>query len=109
MTSKLKIVPRSEQGHVVVKVEGASDSSLICWFFIQEGQSAEVSIPAGAYRLKLAFGKQWYGENHLFGPNGFYSAIADEINIPVHTDYTIDLHPSREGTLKEKKLSSWEF
>lgn len=107
--SKLRIVPRSEQGHIVLKIEDANDSSFVCWFFIRQGESAEASIPAGSYRLKLACGTKWYGEEHLFGPNASYSAIASEIKIPTHTTYTIDLHPSTAGTLRETTIRPENF
>jgi hypothetical protein len=107
--SKLRVSPRGEQGHVVLKVEGADDARLVCWIFIRQGESAETSIPSGAYRLKLACGKRWYGEEHLFGPGASYSAITTEIKIPTHTAYTIDLHPSTGGTLMQRTLRPQDF
>lgn len=107
--SKLHICPRGEQGHVVLKVEGADDARLVCWIFIRQGQSAETPIPSGSYRLKLACGKRWYGEEHLFGPGASYSAITTEIKIPTRTAYTIDLHPSKAGTLRETTLRAEKF
>lgn len=107
--SRLRFFPRGEQGHVVLKVVDAADARLVCWIFIRQGESVEAPIPAGSYRLKLACGKKWYGEEDLFGPTAFYSAIANEINIPSRTAYTIDLHPSTTGTLKETTLRAEDF
>jgi hypothetical protein len=107
--SRLSIVPRGEQGHVVLKVESADDGRLVCWIFIRQGESAETPIPSGSYRLKLACGKTWYGEEHLFGPGASYSAITTEIAIPTRTVSTIDLHPSTEGVLKERTLRPQDF
>jgi hypothetical protein len=107
--SRLRFVPRGEQGHIVLKVVGEADAKLVCWIFIRQGESVETPIPAGKYRLKLACGKKWYGEEHLFGPTAFYSAIANEINIPTRTIFTIDLHPSTAGTLQETTLRAEDF
>jgi len=107
--SRLRIVPRGGQGHVVLKAEGAGDANLVCWIFIRQGESAEIPIPSGSYRLKLACGKSWYGEEHLFGPGASYSAISTEIKIPTRTVYTIDLHPSKQGSLKERPLRPQDF
>jgi len=107
--SKLRVIPRGEHGHVILKVEEASDSRLVCWFFVRAGQSAETPIPPGTYHLKLACGRTWYGEEHLFGPNASYSAITNEINVPTRTVSTIDLHPSTEGVLKERTLRPKDF
>lgn len=58
----------------------------------------------GQYIIKLATGKKWYGDRHLFGANASYSKIDKVITIPENTRYTIDLTPSLFGTLKEKKI-----
>ena len=107
--SRLRFLPRGEQGHIVLKVVNAADARLVCWIFIRQGESVEAPIPAGSYRLKLACGKKWYGEEHLFGPTAFYSAIDNEIHIPTRTAYTIDLHPSTTGTLQETSLRAEDF
>jgi len=107
--SKLRIVPRSESGHIVVKVEDWNDSQLVCWFLIREGQSAETPIPPGTYRLKFACGKRWYGKKHLFGPEASYSAIANEISIPANTDLTLHLTPRMTGTFRENRIGSADF
>jgi hypothetical protein len=108
-TSTLRIVPRSGQSHIVVKVENRKDGQLVCWFMIREGQSAETPIPRGAYRLKFAYGKRWYGEKHLFGPDASYSAIVNEINIPANTVQTLNLTPSPGGILRENKIGPGDF
>ncbi len=102
--SKLRVVPQSAQGHIVVKVENWNNSRFVCWFLIREGRSAEISIPSGTYRLKLARGRQWYGEEHLFGPHTSYSLITNTIKIPMNTNYTIYLTPSENGTLREERI-----
>ena len=108
-TSKIRIVPRSEQGHIVVKVENWDDPELVCWFLIRAGQSAETSIPPGTYRLKFACGNRWYGEKHLFGPNASYFAIVNEIRVPANTVYTLNLAPSVTGRLREYTIGSTDF
>jgi hypothetical protein len=108
-TSALRIVPRSEQYHIIVKVENSKDGQLICWFLIRDGQAAETPIPPGTYRLKFAYGKRWYGEKHLFGPDASYSAIVNEITIPANTIQTLDLTPLPNGTLRENKIGPEDF
>lgn len=107
--SMLRIQPRQEQGHVVVKVEDAASARFICWMFIRNGEHAETRIPAGSYRLKLAFGKQWYGETNLFGPRASYSAIENEIDVTAQRGCTIDLHRSPDGKLRETSLRPESF
>jgi hypothetical protein len=92
-----------------VKVEDRKDGQLVCWFMIRAGQSAETSIPPGTYRLKLAYGKRWFGEKHLFGPDASYSVIVNEIDIPANTTQTLHLTPTATGTLRENRIGSGDF
>lgn len=43
--------------------------------FVRAGEDVEVGVPLGAYRIKLASGATWYGENIRFGPDTDYSII----------------------------------
>jgi hypothetical protein len=108
-SSGLRIVPRPAQLHIVVKVENWKNGKLVCWFMIREGKSAEIPIPPGTYRVKFAYGKRWYGEKHLFGPDASYSAIVNEIKIPANTVETLNLTPSPTGTFRENKIGPEDF
>jgi phage FluMu protein Com len=108
-TSKIKFVPRNEQKHVVVKILNAADSQLVCWVFIREGESAEIQIPPGTYKCKIASGSHWYGEKNLLGPYASYAAITNTITIPYNTVYTIDCHPGLNGALRETQLDAKDF
>jgi hypothetical protein len=108
-TSRIKIVPRPKHETMVVKIERWEDNQLVCWFLIQAGESAETSIPAGSYRLKFASGRKWYGEHHLFGPSATYFAVANPINIPAKTNYTLNLTPSPSGIIREYTIGPRDF
>lgn len=103
-SSILKIIPPSGAENMVIKLEDKISRKRICWFLILKGHSYETPIPPGQYIIKLATGKKWYGDRHLFGANASYSKIDKVITIPENTHYTIDLTPSLFGTLKEKKI-----
>jgi len=92
-----------------VKVEGWGDARAVCWIVIRHGQSAETTIPPGSYRLKVACGERWYGEGRLFGPDGSYSVITNEIRIPVRTDVTISLIASVAGTLEGRRIGIKDY
>ena len=103
-SSILKIIPPSGAENMVIKLEDKISRKRICWFLILKGHSYETPIPPGQYIIKLATGKKWYGDRHLFGANASYSKIDKVITIPENTHYTIALTPSLLGTLKEKKI-----
>jgi hypothetical protein len=107
--SRIRIRPRRELGNVVVKVENFDDRQTACWFFIRRGDMGETVIPAGRYRLKLASGEKWYGEQHLFGPEASYRAVDDPVQIAARVDLTIDLEPTKKGTLHEADLRAEDF
>ncbi|MBE5230932.1 MAG: tetratricopeptide repeat protein [Microcystis aeruginosa PMC 728.11] len=103
-SSILKIIPPSGAENMVIKLEDKISRKRLCWFLILKGHSYETPIPPGQYIIKLATGKKWYGDRHLFGANASYSKIDKVITIPENTHYTITLTPSLFGTLKEKKI-----
>ena len=97
------------QQHMVVKIEKWDDPQLVCWFLIRSGLSAETSIPPGSYRLKFACGQRWYGEKDLFGPEGRYLAIDNEIRIPVNTVYTLNMTPTVNGQIRDFTIGARDF
>lgn len=108
--SRIKIVPAAgDWDHMIIKLEDWSTEKVICWFLIREGKSFETPIPEGNYRIKIASGKKWYGEQHLFGSDASYSSITDMIEIPASTRYTLSLTPSEGGTIKEESIGAEEF
>jgi hypothetical protein len=46
--------------------------------FIRAGQTVEVAVPFGSYKVKIASGQTWYGDAVRFGPNTSY-AILDAV------------------------------
>ena len=54
-------------------------------------------------------GERWYGDKYLFGTQGSYSKIDQEITIPEYTNYTIFLEPNLLGTLTQQKIEANEF
>ena len=59
--------------------------------------------------MKLAGGKKWYGEQHLFGPGASYSSVEQPIHIPDNTNLNISLVPSLGGTLRERRIGAGDF
>lgn len=60
--------------HKWLKLLRASDESEIVGLFIRSGDTVEVTVPVGAYRVKAATGQTWQGENARFGPKTQYFA-----------------------------------
>ena len=109
-SSKLKFVPQAgTQDNMIVKLEDWETGKVVCWFFVKEGKTFETPIPEGNYRFKIATGKNWYGEEHLFGREASYSSISNNVKIPTRTIYTLNLTPSVGGTLKDEEIEAANF
>jgi hypothetical protein len=109
-TSNLIFVPQAgTQGNMIVKLEDWGTGTVVCWFFVREGETFETPIPEGNYRFKIATGKTWYGEEHLFGREASYSSISNNVEIPKRTNFTLNLTPSVGGTLNSEKIEAADF
>ena len=108
-SSTLKIIPSQGTENLVIKLENTSTKKEICWFLIVKGNSHKMPIPPGSYIIKLAMGERWYGDKYLFGTQGSYSKIDQEITIPEYTNYTIFLEPNLLGTLTQQNIEANEF
>ncbi|MEN6328645.1 MAG: hypothetical protein ABFD18_20860, partial [Syntrophomonas sp.] len=40
--------------------------------FVRGGQTVDIKVPLGTYEFRYATGKNWYGEDHLFGSGTTY-------------------------------------
>ena len=63
--------PNDRRYHYVIlkdELTGKAAFSL----FIHPGETVEVDVPLGDYRMYYATGRVWYGATHLFGPNTQY-------------------------------------
>lgn len=56
------------------------DDSVICAVYVRSGESANVMIPAGAYRLERVTGDQWKNYTSLFGAATVRRVAAQVIN-----------------------------
>lgn len=109
----LQIVTPTGGQHFFVKVESWATHQPIKTFFIHGGQTYEVLVPLGAYRLKYASGEIWYGEKYLFGPNTIYSEADKEFDFNREKDgysgYTIELILQRNGNLHSQTISAGQW
>jgi hypothetical protein len=60
-------------------VEVSDKKTPVLTFFIYGGGTFQMDVPLGTYIMRYAIGKDWYGEQLLFGPctTSFYEADAE--------------------------------
>lgn len=57
---------RAGVSHLVKLVDAGSGQPVLS-VFVRSGESAELKVPLGSYKINIATGEQWYGETKLFG------------------------------------------
>lgn len=109
----LKIITKESGQHYFVKIVDWYSGKTVLTIFIRSGQSVNVDLPLGSYKIKYATGKQWYGKTYLFGHETTYSEADKKLDFEVHgsqvSGYTIELFLQRHGNLKTKKISAAQF
>ncbi len=63
----LRVEMRDGQEHCLVKLEDWHTGRPVVGVFVRAGETAEVVVPLGTYRMKVAYGLSWYGVPELFG------------------------------------------
>lgn len=100
----LNIVPPSEDGsRNYIKIYTADDVLVSC-VAIGAGSQGRVSLPAGTYRIKNAYGYgDWFGEKDLFGDEGYYLVLKNNKNatqlfeMESGYEYTLNLRTGKPG------------
>jgi hypothetical protein len=62
-------------GNYLLKLVDVVSDVPVMAIFVRGGETVEVEVPAGTYRLKVASGDNWYGDAIRFGPHTSYSVM----------------------------------
>jgi hypothetical protein len=109
----LSIVTRDSERHFFVKLEDWNNGQSICGIFVRAGESAEVEVPLGSFRLKYATGTEWFGDETLFGPETTYHQADRRFDFSREDGkvrgYTVELFLQAHGNLKTSRIdkSNW--
>jgi curved DNA-binding protein CbpA len=100
-------------GHYWLKVVDYYTNQEVVSYFIQGGDTLNVMLPAGTYKIKYASGQNWYGPDKLFGNDTAYAEAQDiftfSSNGYSYSGYTIELIPQTGGNLQTTELSKEQF
>ena len=94
--------PSGDTDSVYLKMYDSSGET-VCKVFLRPGMSYTLSISAGTYTMKVAYGTEWYGEIDLFGDHATYSQLMNgdstEFEIEGGYEYTLQLLASTDGNV----------
>jgi hypothetical protein len=116
-TSERRIAPLrisvSSEEHYFIKVVDAYTEERVLTLFIRSGQTANVEVPTGTYRLKYAVGDTWYGQEHKFGPEKRYFEAENTFTFEIVGQrvrgHRIELILQQGGNLSTKSIPQKEF
>lgn len=107
-----KIVAPSGQNYLV-KLIDVDDESRSIRAFVRGGETAEFFIPPGSYRMRLAAGKDWYGDEVRFGPKTSYAQMDEILVFRIEGEdllgHEIQLAQVRGGNLGKHVISANDF
>lgn len=109
-TTRNAIIVKTRAGkHTLVKIEDLAGRE-ITRGFIRGGDSYQFDLGRGTYVIKMAWGTQWYGDPHLFGPDTGYSKADDTFPLLQYGEqWTVELIPQTSGNLREVGLRPEQF
>lgn len=106
--------PEDSRLRYVKLVDSRTQKTKVIIFFPGEdaiyGKVIKVKIPVGNYKVKVASGNTWYGEEHLFGINTIYET-SDKLLTVKNSKYpqTLTLYSDFHGDFLNKEITSVEF
>ncbi len=82
-------------------------------FFVQGGNTVEIEVPLGTYKIYYCSGSKWYGTEYKFGENTQYSTSDDLLEFYHDNEYvygnTITLYPVSYGNFETEYIDEYEF
>lgn len=104
--STLKVTAPSNAS-CVVKLK-TSDGETVLSFYVRAGETATAYVPYQKLYVFFATGETWYGREHLFGENTYYSKD-DKIKDFYNYTYEYTLTPVTNGNFQETPINANEF
>jgi len=100
-------VTASHTSSCLVKLKDVYDNEVIS-FYVRSGETAVVDVPHEDMYVFFASGKTWYGIEHLFGEDTYYSKDDTELDFSNYSwEYT--LYPVEDGNFTQTTINAEEF
>ena len=108
-----RVATEGPDRHYYVKLVDDVTNSVVLTAFVRGGQTLSTQLPLGSFALRYASGREWYGPEHLFGPETAYSEASRTFDFR-RTEkgvegYVVELIPQAGGNLGINSLDASEF
>lgn len=99
----LQVVTADQGSHFYVKAQSTSNANAFRTMFLRSGETLNTRLPLGSYTIKYAAGKNWYGQQCLFGTNTVFNKADQEFSFTKQRDsvkgFRIELILQPDGNL----------
>lgn len=99
--------------NTLMKLVRDADGAEVMSIFIRAGQTVEVGVPIGDYKVKIASGQIWYGDTVRFGPTTSYARLDVVLKFSIEGSqllgHKLTLNRMRDGNMREAPLSANQF
>lgn len=97
----------------LIKLSNYDSNLPVMTIFVRAGETVEVKVPLGSYKVKFASGERWYGRTNLFGPDTDYSMIEHPLGFRIDGDrlvgHALSLTAVPSGNLRRKEIAAADF
>lgn len=104
-----EVITSQDGNHYFIKLEDYYTDRTVMTFFIREGGSIDTTVPLGTYTIKYAIGKDWYGEEKLYGADTKYYKTDEVFEFTESYDgisgWTIELISQTGGNLSTDRIN----
>jgi len=106
-------IENAPESNVLIKLTNVKNGVETMKIFVRGGETIEVKVPIGEYKVKLASGENWYGDKVRFGPKTNYALFDGTFTFRVKGDqlegHFIKLQPIVHGNLTRQSLEAKDF
>lgn len=112
VTAPLKI-NTSNGYNYFIKIKNIKTNKTVISAFINSGDSLDLRVPLGVYRVFYASGREWYGFENLFGEETIYNEANKDLNFQIQdgqiSGYVLTLYKVSNGNLTTKNINKSQF
>jgi len=105
----LKIYTPDHYDSHYFKIYDATNGEMVMNIYIREGDSITAYLPEGSYTVRYCTGKNWYGYEELFGPDGDYLRFNETFRLKKGNKYTLTLYQTADTNLTTRLLTNEDF
>lgn len=105
--------PKDAAESTFIKIYTENDV-LVSSVFLESAKNAKVKLPTGKYKIKTAYGMDWYGAQDMYDDEGYYKMLtfeggADTYAFKSSRVYTLTLGGVKNGNVGAKQQSRDQF